>query len=104
MNARPTVQFKHRLASHLKKTIAEIDQMDSREFSSWIAFSRWFCPLDHPWLQTGMLVSSLVAPYTKGKIPSAEDFIPIEDKAPQHPTQIAETIRRMAADLGKVSQ
>ena len=51
-----------------------------------------------------MLVSSLVAPYTKGKIPSAEDFIPIEDKAPQHPTQIAETIRRMAADLGKATQ
>ena len=101
MNARPTVQFKYRLASHLKKTIAEIDQMDSREFSGWLAFSRWFRPLDHPWLQTGMVLSYMVAPYTKGRLPSAEDFIPIEDKAPQHRTQIEETLRRMAADLGK---
>lgn len=99
MNARPTVQFKYRLASHLGKTIAEIDQMDSREFSSWIAYSRWFCPLEHSWLQTGMVMSALLAPYSRGKTPTAEDFIPIEDKAPQHRVQIEETLRRMAADL-----
>ena len=46
-----------------------------------------------------MVVSSVLAPYTKGKPPDAMDFVPIENKAPQHPTQIEETIRRMAADL-----
>ena len=90
-----------RLAGHLHKTLAEIDRMDSREFSMWLAYSRWFRPLDDPWLQTGMLVSSVLAPYTKGKMPEAMDFVPIEGKTPQHPKQIEETIRRMAADLKK---
>lgn len=90
-----------RLAGHLHKTLAEIDCMDSREFSMWIAYSRWFRPLDDPWLQTGMLVSSVLAPYTKGKLPDAMDFVPIEGKAPQHQKQIEETLRRMAADLNQ---
>lgn len=101
MNARPTLQFKFALASHLKKTVAEIDEMDSREFSQWIAYSRWFRPLDNPWIQTGMVVSSVLAPYTKGKPPDATDFVPIESNAPQHRTQIEETLRRMAADLNQ---
>lgn len=101
MNARPSLQFKFALASHLKKTVAEIDAMDSREFSQWMAYSRWFRPLDNPWIQTGMVASAVLAPHVKGKPPDAMDFVPIQDKAPQHPTQIAETIRRMAADLGK---
>lgn len=94
------MQFKFRLASHLKKTIAEIDAMDSREFSQWIAYSRWFRPLDDPWQQTGMVVTSVLAPHSK-KTPEPDQFIPIEDNAPKHPLQIRETIRRMAADLGK---
>ncbi len=101
MNARPTLQFKFALASHLKKTVAEIDEMDSREFSQWMAYSRWFRQLDNPWIQTGMVASAMLAPYCKGKVPDATDFVPIEDKAPQHPTQIAETLKRMAADLGQ---
>jgi hypothetical protein len=100
MNARPSLQFKFALASHLKKTVAEIDAMDSREFSQWIAYSRWFRPLDNPWLQNGMIVSSVLAPYSR-RTPEATDFIPLEGTAPQHPTQIAETLRRMAADLGQ---
>jgi hypothetical protein len=75
--------------------------MDSREFSQWIAYSRWFRPLDNPWLQTGMLASSVLAPYCKNKVPEAQDFVPVERKAPQHPTQIAETLRQLAADLGQ---
>jgi hypothetical protein len=101
MNARPSLRFKFDLASHLKKTVAEIDAMDSREFSYWIAYSRWFRPLDNPWLQTGMLASSVLAPYCKNKVPDAQDFIPIEGHAPQHPTQIAETLKQIAADLGQ---
>jgi len=101
MNARPSLQFKFALASHLKKTVAEIDAMDSREFSMWMAYSRWFHPLDNPWIQTGMVASAVLAPYCKGKTPDAMDFVPIEGKAPQHPTQIAEQLRRMAADFGQ---
>lgn len=100
MNARPSLQFKFALASHLKKTVAEIDAMDSREFSQWMAFTRWFSPLDNPWQQTGMIVSATLAPHTK-QPPDPSKFIPIEDRAPKHPTQIAETLRRMAEDLGK---
>jgi hypothetical protein len=100
MNARPTLRFKFDLASHLKKTVAEIDRMDSLEFSRWIAYSRWFRPLDNPWLQTGVVASSVLAPYCK-KVPTATDFVPVEGKAPQHPTQIAETLKQMARDLGQ---
>lgn len=102
MNARPTLQFKFALASHLKKTVAEIDAMDSREFSQWIAYGRWFRPLDNPWQQTGMMVTSMLAPYSK-HAPDPDTFIPIDDNTPQHPVQIRETLRRMAADLGKKS-
>jgi hypothetical protein len=100
MNARPTLQFKMRLAGHLGKTLAEIDQMDSREFSRWLAFSRWFSPLADSWTQTGMLASAMLAPYCpRGKVPSASDFIPIEDKAPKHPNQIREVLEQMKQDL-----
>lgn len=89
-----------RLAGHLGKTLAEIDQMDSREFSRWIAYSRWFSPLADSWTQTGMLASAMLAPYCpRGKVPSAADFIPIEDRAPQHWTQIQAVIEQMAKDL-----
>lgn len=74
--------------------------MDSREFSQWIAWARWFQPLDDTWGQTAMLVTSVLAPYSK-QTPDPEKFIPVEDRAPKHPTQIAETLRRMAEDLGK---
>jgi hypothetical protein len=100
MNARPSLRFKFDLASHLKKTVAEIDAMDSREFSQWIAYSRWFRPLDNPWTQTGWLAWAALAPHCK-KPPEPADFIPVEGNAPQHPTQIAETLKRMAADLAQ---
>jgi hypothetical protein len=100
MNARPSLQFKFALASHLRKTVAEIDEMDSREFSQWIAYSRWFQPLDNPWLQMGVLASSVLAPYSKN-VPDASAFIPIDNKAPQHRTQIEQTLKQIAADLAK---
>lgn len=89
-----------RLAGHLKKTLAEIDQMDSLEFSRWIAYSRWFCPLEDSWTQTGMIASAVLAPHCpRGKTPRASDFIPIEDKAPQHWTQIRDTLEQLKKDL-----
>ena len=89
-----------RLAGHLGKTLAELDQMDSREFSRWIAYSRWFSPLADSWTQTGMLASAMLAPYCpRGKVPSAADFIPIEDRAPQHWTQIQAVVEQIKKDL-----
>ena len=99
MNARPTLQFKMRLAGHLHKTLAEIDCMDSREFSMWIAYSRWFRPLDDPWLQTGMQISATLAPYSKNKPPTPEDFIPVDSLKPQHPTQLIDNLKALAAAL-----
>lgn len=90
--------FKLRLAGHLGKTLAEIDAMDSREFSLWIAYSRWFRPLDDSWLQTAMLATCELAPHTK-KTPTPEQFIPIEHNTPQHWSQIRATLERMKADL-----
>jgi hypothetical protein len=96
INARPQLQFKLRLAGHLGKTLAEIDQMDSREFSTWIAYARWFRPLSDPWLQTGMMISASLAPYSKHKPPSADEFIPVDSMTPQHPIQVQEKLRQLA--------
>lgn len=94
------MQFKLRLAGYLKKTLAEIDAMDSREFSTWVAWSRWFSPLEDTWMQTGMIASAVLAPYCpKGRVPSAKDFVPIEDKAPKHPNQILAVLEQMKKDL-----
>jgi hypothetical protein len=42
----------------------------------------------------------MLAPYCpRGKVPSASDFIPIEDKAPKHPNQIREVLEQMKRDL-----
>ena len=87
-----------RLAGHIGKTLAEIDAMDSREFSQWIAFSRWFSPLSDSWSQTGLLASCVLAPHSK-KPPDTNAFIPVDGNAPQHWTQIREQVRKMKADL-----
>ena len=99
MNARPTLQFKMRLAGHLKKTLAEIDQMSSREFSQWIAWSRYFQPLDDPWSQTGLLATAALTPHCgRSRVPSPADFVPIE-RGPMHRTQINDVLRQMQKDL-----
>lgn len=85
-----------RLAGHLGKTLAEIDRMDSREFSTWIAYARWFRPLSDPWLQAGMTISAILAPYSKGKPPAADQFIPVDSMTPQHPTQVQAKLRELA--------
>jgi hypothetical protein len=47
-----------------------------------------------------MLASAMLAPYCpKGKTPTAGDFIPIEDKAPKHWTQIHAVLEQMKKDL-----
>jgi hypothetical protein len=88
------------LAGHLGKTLDEIDAMSSREFSIWLAYSRWFRPLDDSWMQTGMILTGVLAPYSK-TTPKPEDFVPIEHNTPQHPTQVAQKLKELAAELSK---
>ena len=101
MNARPTLVFKFRLAGHLKKTIREIDQMDSREFSQWIAFGKYFEPFGDEWRQAGVIAAASLTPHMRrGTDVEAEDFMPIDKHKPQHHTQIADNARRLKKDLG----
>lgn len=103
MNARPTLLFAMRLAGHLGMTLGELfDRMDSREFSRWLALHTYFEPIGGQWEQTATLAAAVLAPYCKrGQTPDPQDFIPIQKKKPQHKTQIQDTLRRMAADLGQ---
>lgn len=103
MNARPTLLFAMRLAGHLGMTLGELfERMDSREFSRWLAMHTYFEPIGGQWEQTATLAAAVLAPYCKrGQTPDPQDFIPIQKKKPQHKTQIQETLRRMAADLGQ---
>lgn len=84
-------------------TVRELcGRMDSRELSEWMAYTRYFVPLSDPWLQTGLLASIAMAPYTdpkRGKPPTAEDFIP-KARPPQHESQDREAILRLRREMG----
>jgi hypothetical protein len=103
MNARPTLQFAMRLAGHLGMTLGELFvRMSSREFSMWLAMHTYYEPIGGEWEQTGTLAAAVLAPYCRrGQTPDPQDFIPVAKKKPQHRTQISETLKRMAADLGQ---
>lgn len=84
-----------RLAGHLKKTVAEIEQMSAREFAEWLAYTRYYEALPDSWRETGLMVSAVLAPYSeKGKAPKAEDFVPVE-RPPQHRQQMVEQIKQL---------
>jgi len=90
------------LAGHLRMTVGQIErEMDSHELTEWLAWARYFQPLDNSWAQTGLLASVALAPHTRrGQAPKPRDFIPIE-KAPQHKTQILDVLAQMKQDLGQ---
>jgi hypothetical protein len=90
------------LAGHLKMTVGELEQrMDSRELSEWLAFARYFQPLDNSWAQTGVIASAALAPYCKrGSAPRPGDFVPTA-QPPQHETQMTDVLFQMKQDLGK---
>ena len=92
--------FLFRLAACLGWSVKQIcTEMDSQELSEWVAVHTYFMPLPDPWHQTGVLASSMLAPYSqRGHAPKPEDFIPVE-KPPQHKTQIHEALARLKADL-----
>lgn len=103
MNARPTLLFAMRLAGHLGMTLGELfKRMDSREFGLWLAMHAYYEPIGGQWEQTATLAAAVLAPYCKrGQTPDPQDFIPVHKKKPQHRTQIEDTLRRLAADLGQ---
>jgi len=88
------------LAGHLKMTVGEIEErMDSHELSEWLAFARYFQPLDNSWAQTGVLASAVLAPHSRrGQCPKPRDFIPTE-RPPQHKTQMLDVLAQMKMDL-----
>jgi hypothetical protein len=88
------------LAGHLGMTVGEIEErMDSRELSEWLAYARYFQPLDNSWSQTGILASVSLAPYSqKGQCPAPKEFIPIEHP-PQHRSQMRSVLEQMKRDL-----
>jgi hypothetical protein len=88
------------LAGHLKMTVGELEQrMDSRELSEWLAWARFFQPLDNSWAQTGILASVTLAPHARrGHAPKPSDFIPTE-RPPQHPSQMLSVLAQMKQDL-----
>lgn len=90
-----------RLAGHLKKTLAEIDQMSCDEFALWQAWSHYHVPFDSGWETAAMLATWIVAPYVrKGNDLKPADFIPVM-KAPQAQSQINETLEAISKDLQK---
>ena len=99
----PSRRFLFALAGHLGMTVREIcERMDSQELSEWMAYTRYFVALPDPWLQTGLLASLSIAPYTgKGKAPEATDFVPVL-KAPQHAEQDKAAIEKLRRELGIV--
>lgn len=88
------------LASHLRMTVGQLErEMDSHELSEWLAFARYYQPLDSSWAQTGLLASVTLAPHVRrGHAPSPQDFIPIE-KPPQHKSQMLSVLEQMKRDL-----
>ena len=86
------------LAGTLGRTVEELGRtMSVDEFKGWLAMHRYVSPLDlGGWRQTGRIVAATLAPYSRGRPPKEEDFMPIE-----RPAMTAEQI---AAELGKLKR
>lgn len=88
------------LAGHLGMTVGELEQrMDSAELSEWMAWNRYFQPLDNSWATAGVIASAIYAPHCRrGQHPKPTDFYPVQ-KAPQHKTQMMDVLAQMKRDL-----
>jgi len=81
-------------------TVRELcERMDSQELTEWVAFTRYFQALPDEWQQTGLVVSSLLAPYSKDKVPKPSDFMPLV-RPPNHPDQDYEALLELRRQLG----
>lgn len=77
-------------------TLAELFvRMDSREFSEWKAFSRYFEPFGDEWRQTALIMLAALTPYLKkdAKV-DVRSFMPIAD--------IPQTQEELAAEISKM--
>lgn len=85
-----------RLAGHLKMTVSELCvRMDSREFSEWKAFAKYYEPFGDEWRQTALTIVACLAPYVKrDKFPKPEDFMPMAP-TPQSAEEVAAEIDLM---------
>lgn len=84
------------LAGTLGRTVEELGRtMSVAEFKGWLAMHRYVSPLDlGGWRQTGRIVAATLAPYTKGRPPNEEDFMPIE-RPPMTGAQIAAELSKL---------
>lgn len=74
--------------------------MDSREFSEWKAFCRYFEPFGDEWRQAALMVCAALAPYCRrDKIPKPDDFMP-SMKPPQSPNEIRAEMLKLQAFTG----
>lgn len=81
-------------------TVSELlDRMDSEEFSEWISLDRYFERIGDQWMQTGIIASAVLAPYSKST-PDPKRLIGLDDHVPRHRTQDLDALRRLKADLG----
>lgn len=81
-------------------TVRELcSRMDSQELTEWMAFTRYYHALPDEWEQTGLIVSSLLAPYSKDRVPKPADFIPLE-RPPQHHEQDYAELMKLKAAFG----
>lgn len=76
------------------------ETMDSREFSEWIAYTRYFHALPDSWAETSLLVSTVLAPHCKPEnVPKPNAFVPIA-RAPHHGSQDLAELMKLKAGLG----
>lgn len=81
-------------------TVGELcTRMSSAELTEWVAYTRYYSALPDAWEQTGLVVASVLAPYAKeGKVPKAQDFVPVATP-PQHESQDREALLKLKAAL-----
>ena len=80
-------------------TVSELcRRMDSRELSEWMAIHRYYHAIPDEWEQTGLIVSSLLAPYSRDTVPKPADFVPTQTP-PRHPEQDIAALRQLAREL-----
>lgn len=76
-------------------------RMDSAELSEWIAYTTYYEALPDPWRETALLTTAMLAPHSpRGKMPKAEDFVPLE-KPPQHEAQVVDVLLELRRALGQ---
>jgi hypothetical protein len=76
-------------------TVRELGQrMDVAEYRRWLAFHRFVNPLGGEWRQAAKIIAAILAPYSKGRPPQEDTFMPI-DRPPMTGDQIAAELSKL---------